>query len=281
MFLKAVGIVFALLILAGGYLFLSYRRSAEDTDRAWAEIAAAARPPVALFDPATVSHLPEVARRYFLHAIAPGTPLRTTVELRLKGTFLLGDRTSSQRYDMEASQILAPPNQFVWTPILRSGLLTIAGSDGLIDGKAWTRFWIASLLPVANVPSSADLVRSAQFRSAIEGIWAPASLLPRDGIVWKAAGPNTASVTIDLPHGPIVVALTMDSTGALIEVVGMRWSDANPQKLFQLQPFGGTIEREATFEGYTIPSVVMVGNMFGTSDYFPFYRAQVLQAIYR
>lgn len=281
MFLKAVGIAFVLLMVAGGYLFLSYRRSAEDAERAWAGIAAAAQPPDTQFDPATISHLPEVVQRYFLHAIAPGTPLKTTVGLRLKGTFLLGDRTSSQRYDMEASQILAPPNQFVWTPTLRSGLLTITGSDALVDGQAWTRFWIGSLLPVANVPSSADLVRSAQFRAAIEGIWAPASLLPRKGITWNVTGPNTASVTMDLAAGPIVVELTMDSTGALTEVVGMRWSDANPQKLFQLQPFGGTMEREATFDGYTIPSVVTVGNMFGTDDYFPFYQAQVLQAVYR
>lgn len=281
MLLKAVGIAFVLLIVAGGYLVLSYRRSADDTEQAWAAIATAALPPDTLFEPAMVSHLPEVVQRYFLHAIAPGTPLRTTVQLQLKGTFLLGDGTNSQLYDMEASQILAPPNQFVWTPTLRSGLLTITGSDALVDGKAWTRFWIASLLPVANVPSSADLVRSAQFRAAIEGIWAPASLLPRDGIIWKATGPNTASVTMELSEGPIVAELTMDRTGALTEIVGQRWSNANPHKLFRLQPFGGTMEREATFEGYTIPSVVTVGNMFGTDDYFPFYRAQILQAVYR
>jgi hypothetical protein len=63
--------------------------------------------------------------------------------------------------------------------------------------------------------------------------------------------------------------------------VGRRWSDANPQKLFRLQPFGGTVEEEATYGGYTIPSAVKVGNMFGTADYFAFYRAQILQAAYR
>jgi hypothetical protein len=65
------------------------------------------------------------------------------------------------------------------------------------------------------------------------------------------------------------------------QVVGMRWSDANSSKRFQLQPFGGTMEQEATFDGYTIPSMVRVGNMFGTDDYFPFYEARVLRAIYR
>jgi hypothetical protein len=114
---------------------------------------------------------------------------------------------------MEASQILAPPGQFIWRPVLRSGRVTITGSDALVDGQAWTRFWIASLFPVANVPSSAELVRSAQFRSAIEGIWAPAALLPREGVSWRAIGPDTASVTIDMPGGPVVIELTVDATG--------------------------------------------------------------------
>lgn len=281
MLLKAVAVFLVLIIVVAGHLYASYRLAMGDAERAWTEIARAAIPPPGGFDPAMVSGLPEVAQRYFLHAIAPGTPLRTTVELRLEGVFLLGDKNSNQSYDMEARQILAPPDRFVWMPVLRSGPLTITGSDAALDGRAWTRFWIASLLPVADVATSPDLVRSAQFRAAIESIWTPAAILPRDGIAWKAVGPDTASVTIDLPGGPVVLQLTVDQAGALKQVAGLRWSNANPRKLFQLQPFGGTMEEEATFEGYTIPSVVSVGNMFGTGEYFPFYRAQILQAVYK
>lgn len=281
MLLKAVAAFLVLIIVVAGYLFASYRLAVSDAERAWTEIARTAVPPPGVFDPAMVSGLPEVAQRYFLHAIAPGTPLKTTVELRLKGVFLLGDKNSSQSYDMEARQILAPPDKFVWMPVLRSGPLTITGSDAVLDGRAWMRFWIASLFPVADIPTSPDLVCSAQFRSAIESIWAPAAILPRDGIAWKAVGPDTASVTIDLPGGPVVLQFTLDQAGALKAVVGLRWSDANPQKRFQLQPFGGTMEEEATFDGYTIPSVVKVGNMFGTADYFAFYQAQILQAVYK
>ena len=166
MLLKAVAVFLVLIIVVVGYLFASYRLAMGEAERAWTEIAQAAVPPSGVFDPAMVSGLPEVAQRYFLHAIAPGTPLKTTVELRLKGVFLLGDKNSSQSYDMEARQILAPPGRFVWMPVLRSGLLTITGSDAALDDRAWTRFWIASLLPVADVATSSDLVRSAQFRSA-------------------------------------------------------------------------------------------------------------------
>ena len=40
------------------------------------------------------------------------------------------------------------------------------------------------------------------------------------------------------------------------------------------------MEEEATFSGYTIPSVVHVGNHYGNDDYFPFFNARVLRAIY-
>jgi hypothetical protein len=60
----------------------------------------------------------------------------------------------------------------------------------------------------------------------------------------------------------------------------MRWSDANPEKKFRLQPFGGTIEAEAGFGGFTIPSDIKVGNHYGTDTYFPFFQARITSAEY-
>lgn len=76
------------------------------------------------------------------------------------------------------------------------------------------------------------------------------------------------------------IVITIAESGQVIDIVADRWSDANPQKVFQLQPFGGTMEKEETFGGFTIPSVVHVGNHHGTDDYFPFFTARVLKAIY-
>lgn len=49
-------------------------------------------------------------------------------------------------------------------------------------GETWTRFYLSGLIPVANVRSSPNLVRSAKFRAAIEGaLWLPSSILPEGG----------------------------------------------------------------------------------------------------
>jgi len=67
---------------------------------------------------------------------------------------------------------------------------------------------------------------------------------------------------------------------AVREVVGDRWSNANPEKRFRLQPFGGTAAADATFQGLTIPTSVAAGNHYGTDDYLPFFQARITRAQY-
>jgi hypothetical protein len=91
-------------------------------------------------------------------------------------------------------------------------------------------------------------------------------------------GANTARLRIQGTDPEIVLELTLGADGAVREIAGQRWSNANPENIFRLQPFGGTVSAERGFEGYTIPSSLEVGNHFGTSDYLPFFRVQVVSA---
>jgi hypothetical protein len=251
-----------------------------DAEDAWAHITSGATHNEDTYSPAMVADLPEIAQRYFNHAIAPGTPLKSTVELDMAGTFLLGEKDSYHTYTMEARQILHPPSEFVWIPRLRSGAMRISGSDALVSGEAWTRFWLLGLVPVANALSSPDHVRSATFRSTMEGVWAPASLLPQNGVVWEQTGPNEARVRVRRVTPEIVLDVILAPSGAVREITGKRWSNANRAKVFRLQPFGGTVEAEGTFEGYTIPITLRVGNHYGTDDYLPFFQADIRRAHY-
>jgi hypothetical protein len=65
------------------------------------------------------------------------------------------------------------------------------------------------------------------------------------------------------------------------EIVGMRWSNANREKRFRLQPFGGAIEAERSFDGFTIPAKVAVGNHYGTDEFLPFFQAEITHARFR
>ncbi|HEX8533820.1 MAG TPA: DUF6544 family protein [Allosphingosinicella sp.] len=265
-------------VLAGaavGVAFYSHQRAMQQAEDAWRRIASRSTSAPERFSPAMVAELPEIGRRYFNYAIEPGTPLLTTVELEMDGTFLLGDRQSHQTYSMQARQILQPPSQFVWIPRLQSGMMRITGSDALVGGEAWTRFWLLGLVPVADSRSSPDLVRSAAFRSAMEGIWVPACLLPRHGVTWEQTGPNEARLHFTKLSPTLILRLALAPDGSVREVVGERWSNANADQQFRLQPFGGTIHGNDRFGGYRIPTNVRVGNHYGTADYLPFFQARV------
>lgn len=257
-----------------------YRARTAEAEAAWADILAQTTGSVAVYDPAMVADLPEIAQRYFAHAIAPGTPLHTTVMLEMDGSFHLGKKDAPQTYAMTARQILAPPDQFVWIPEMRSGPLVISGSDALYQDHAWTRFWMMWSLPVAQAAATEGLDRAALARPALEAIWAPATLLPQNGARWEQTGPDTARVTLGTGEKTVAIDLTLTVDGRVMDIVTQRWSNANPQSTYQYQPFGGAMAADTTFEGFTIPSDVQVGNFFGTEEYFPFFEARITAATY-
>ena len=71
------------------------------------------------------------------------------------------------------------------------------------------------------------------------------------------------------------VNVTVDAAGRPTKVDFLRWSDANPDKVYRLQPFGGYLSEFREFDGYRLPTRVEAGNFFATDDYFPFFRVNV------
>src|SRR4051812_37668114 len=95
------------LAVAGAIAYGAYRRAMSEANDAYARtLRQPAADPTQRFVAEMVAGLPEIAQRYFRHAIAPGTPLYSAVELEMEGTFLLGDKNASQAYAMTARQAL-------------------------------------------------------------------------------------------------------------------------------------------------------------------------------
>ena len=79
------------------------------------------------FDARMVDGLPEPARRYLLHAIEPGTPLARSVNVSMEGTIVLDPQRDP--LPMHASQVLSPPDGFIWSARTTGGLMRIRGYD--------------------------------------------------------------------------------------------------------------------------------------------------------
>jgi hypothetical protein len=261
-----VGLLVSAVVLV--VLLLMDRRS----DRVeWQRLAALQPASPERFDPELVAGLPEPARRYFGYMIQPGTPVLPVVEIDMRGQFSLGSRDDPRYQSMAANQILAAPEGFVWAMRTRDGL-PISGSD---SGR-WTRFRILGVIPVARLGGHPDHTRSAFGRYIGEAlIWSPAALLPGSGVAWAAVDADTARVTVT--HGELEQAadVTVDQDGRPIEVVFQRWSDANREKVYRLQPFGAAMSDFREVDGYRLPFHVEAGNLYGAEDYFPFFLAEV------
>ncbi|WP_420430913.1 DUF6544 family protein [Hyphobacterium sp.] len=219
-----------------------------------------------------IADLPEPARRYFTFAISEGTPLRTVVRLKMEGRFGMGDKSAPGYQSMQADQVLAAPYGFVWSMTAGSGMMHLSGSDS----GSWTRFWLAGLFPVARLGGEPDHARSAFGRYIAESVfWSPAALLPGPGVSWMAVSENMARVTVQLGELKQAVDISVDAQGQLQYVKFERWSNANSDKTYRLQPFGGYLSEYREFSGFRLPTHVEAGNRFETDTYFPFFIADV------
>ncbi|MBD0274522.1 MAG: hypothetical protein ICV73_21635 [Acetobacteraceae bacterium] len=263
-------------VLAAGLLQALRAHDSRRAEDAWRALEGAAEAAPDGFDPAMVADLPAPARRYFLHAIAPGTPLRSVVEIEMTGQLSLGTKEAPDYMPMRARQILAGTRGFVWLLDAGAGPMRISGSDGYLPPEAWTRFWLLKFAPVAQAGGGDDFARSAAGRAIAESVfWAPAALLPGPGVAWEPLDEHTARARVSHGGEAHMLDVTVDPEGRPRSVLIQRWSRENPEREWRLQPFGGTAEGTLLVDGYRLAARVEGGNWFGTERYFPFYRVAV------
>ena len=249
------------------------RKRAEST---WRALAARAPRGTDLFEPAMVDGLPEPARRFFLYTIEEGTPLRTVAEVVLAGEIGLGDQSDPRYMPMRGHQIIAPPYGLVWQLDAGSGFMRIRGSDGFNGSNSWVRFWLLNLIPIVRAGGGRDHARSAFGRVVAESVFfTPAALLPRHGVAWELVSADRARATVSFQGMTQTVDISVAEDGGPRTVTIPRWSNANPEQKYQVQPFGGTLSEFRRFDGYMLPTRIEGGNFIGTPDYFPFYKARV------
>ncbi|MGB5559411.1 MAG: DUF6544 family protein [Paracoccaceae bacterium] len=225
------------------------------------------------FDPAMVAQLPEPARRYLLYTIAPGTPLYTVVRIEMKGQLGLGTKSAPDYRPMRAWQVLASPHGFVWQ--VKASI--ISGTDAATPMASWSRFRLLRLIPVARAGFDENHMRSSFGRLIAEAVfWTPAAFLPGDGVRWEELDRDTARVHVARSGLSQAVDVTVGSDGQPLRVSLARWTNANVDKAYRLQPFGGDLSRFCNFAGFRLPTCVEGGNLFGTDDYFPFFLADVV-----
>jgi hypothetical protein len=248
-------------------------RAARSMRRDWDLLCSGTEQPRA-FHPSMVDDLPEPARRWLTHAIAPDTPLWQSVELSMRGQIRIGAWRP-----FTARQVLAPPRGFIWAAQARFLGLPVVGFDRLSSGSGQMRWRLGGLIPVMSA-TGPDITRSAAGRLAGEMVlvpttfpaatWTPGSDGDRVVVTWEINGQNESA------------ELHVGQDGALVGVLIQRWGNPNGAP-FGRYPFGVALEAEETFAGVTIGSVLRAGWWWGTDRQAEgeFFRAQITEATFR
>ncbi|BAY11694.1 DUF6920 family protein [Calothrix sp. NIES-2098] len=268
--LLGIGLLFAIAFIA---LVINKIKADREIDRIWRSLKAV--PAALAFTEDMVAELPAPVQRYFLHAIAPGTPLASSVSLQMSGSFrMLQDKPWMP---MQAQEIISALKGFVWKAVIGRGLSQFVGADYYTNGSGRMRFFLGGLIPIVNAHSP-DLARASIGRFAGELIWLPSALLPQRGVSWQVIDENTIQASFKIDGEPITLTLNIDADGKLLKLSVPRWGEHTEDGSFAYIPFGGVVQAEKTFGGFTIPCQMGVGWWFGTDRYSEFFRATIEQA---
>ena len=228
-----------------------------------------------VFDPLAIRSLPDPARRYLTHAIAPGTPLARAARLRMHGEIKLKSWLS-----FTAEEVIQWPRGLIWTATVKMHGVPIRGFDQFINGVGEMRWKLLGMIPMVNA-SGPDITRSAAARFAAETIWLPA-VLASDEVSWTSMDVNCARARLTTTES-CEINFQVDKDGRLLSTSMQRWGNPEGGE-FHYAPFGAIIENESRFGGNMIPSELRVGWYCGTSRFESegeFFRCTIDEAIFR
>lgn len=262
-------------LLAIAFLILVVIRIKNDNEvsKIWQELADL--PTENVFTEDMVAGLPNPVQRYFLHGIAPGTPLASSVTLEMSGSFRLGE--DKPWVPMQAKQRISLLKGFVWQATVGRGLSQFVGADYYIKGTGRMRFSLWGLVPLVNAHTH-DIARSSLGRLAGEFVWLPSALLPQQGVIWQAIDEKTVQANFVIDDEPVTLTLIVDADGKLLKLSLPRWGDTTEDGSWDYIPFGVEFQAEQQFGGFTIPSQMNAGWWFGTERYLEFFRATIAKA---
>lgn len=217
----------------------------EPLQDAWRRLAAPTNDPTP-FTPDLLDDLPEPARRWLTHSIAPGTPLRRAAVLRQRGEIKVG---RWQRF--EADWVLAPPEGFIWAATTHLGPLFIRGFDRYTFGSGQMAWRVFGLIPFLST-SGPDVDHSAMGRLLGELCFVPAAALS-PLVRWEHLDARRCVASVEAGGWTHRVTLTVAASGRLERVDLPRWGNPDGQK-FREHTFTALMDgQEGTFAGFTIP----------------------------
>ena len=161
------------------------------------------------FDVKELEGLPVPVKRYFQTVLKDGQPIITAATVQHSGTFNMSATAENWKPFTSTQRVITHRPGFDWDALVML-LPGVAAHihDAYIAGSGVLKVAIFGLIPVANLPETADLSKGEFMRFCIEAPWYPTALLPSQGVVWRSVDAQSADavftdagITINLRFG--------------------------------------------------------------------------------
>lgn len=219
------------------------------------------------FDAKALVGLDEPVRRYFLHALAEGSPPAARARLLIRGRIKVGAwlrfesvwEGDGRSYDWRALCGLGP-------------LRPLRVHDRFADGAGFMDIRLRPGLKLLHAAGD-DTARSGAGRAALESDWVPGSLLPERGVTWRVESENVIVAVFDVAPERPEIRFRLGADGQVRSQSAMRWQGASSGYV----PFGVDVQAERTFGAATIPSRFLGGWGYGTPKWAPFFDGEICE----
>ena len=161
------------------------------------------------FNARELEGLPAPVKRYFQTVLKDGQPIITAATVQHTGTFNMSATAENWKPFTSTQRVITDRPGFDWDARVEMFPGVAAHiHDAYIAGSGILKVAVFGLIPVANLPETADLSKGEFMRFCIEAPWYPTALLPSQGVVWRAVDEQSADavftdagITIKLRFG--------------------------------------------------------------------------------
>lgn len=207
------------------------------------------------FNPFTATHdLPEVVQRYFLAVLEEGAPLIRSVSLQQTGGFRAKPELTTFAPMRAQQTFVSEPRGFVWeAEITLFPGVVISVCDSLLAGDAAMQARLLGVIPVVKAETTRELTEGALMRVLAESVWMPTSLLPQQGVSWRATGPDKAEASITASGVTVTLEFTFNAAGEVVSVYSpARYREDKGR--FVATPWGARLSDYVQIGPYRVPS---------------------------
>ena len=140
--------------------------------------------------------LPAPVKRYFQLVLKDGQPIITAATVQHSGTFNMSATLDSWKPFTSTQRVITKRPGFDWDArvTMFPGVMAHI-HDAYIGGAGMLKVAVLGLIPVANLPETADLSKGEFIRFCVEAAWYPTAMLPSQGVVWTAVDAQLADAT--------------------------------------------------------------------------------------